>query len=180
MTTILKSKTPIFILMMTLFSFSLNAMQSRVENQDRLIPQNNVNDNEDIILIDENGKKIALSELKGKVVFVNFWATWCRPCVEEMPSIRDLKDKFKGNDNIVFVLLNVEANLTKSKKFMKDKNYDLPVYVAADTIPSQYFQGAIPTTLIFNKKGELEAQMQGGQDFDQPEIYEALKKLTGQ
>ena len=114
------------------------------------------------------------------MVFVNFWATWCRPCVEEMPSIRDLKDKFKGNDNIVFVLLNVEANLTKSKKFMKDKNYDLPVYVAADTIPSQYFQGAIPTTLIFNKKGELEAQMQGGQDFDRPEIYEALKKLTGQ
>ncbi|WP_051259688.1 TlpA family protein disulfide reductase [Epilithonimonas tenax] len=76
MTTILKSKTPIFILMMTLFSFSLNAMQSRVENQDRLIPQNNVNDNEDIILIDESGNKIALSELKGKVVFVNFWATW--------------------------------------------------------------------------------------------------------
>ena len=76
MTTILKSKTTIFIMMMTLFSFSLNAMQSRVENQDRLIPQNNVNDNEDIILIDESGNKIALSELKGKVVFVNFWATW--------------------------------------------------------------------------------------------------------
>jgi len=90
----------------------------------------------------------------------------------------NLKNKFKENDNIVFVLLNVEANLTKSKKFMKDKNFDLPVYVAGNTIPSKYFQGAIPTTLIFNKDGELEAQIQGGRDFGKPEIYKALKTLT--
>lgn len=87
----------------------------------------------------------------------------------------NLKNKFKGNDNIVFVLLNVEANLSKSKKFMKDKNFDLPVYVAGNSIPSEYFQGVIPATLIFNKDGELEAQIQSGRDFDQPEIYEALK-----
>ena len=119
-----------------------------------------------------------MSELKGKVVFVNFWTTWCRLCVEEMPTISNLKNKFKGNDNIVFVLLNVEGNLAKSKKFMKDKKFNLPFYVAENTISSKYFQGAIPTTLIFNKDGELEAQIQGGRDFGHPEIYEALKTLT--
>jgi len=92
MITTLKFKTPIFILMMTLFSFSLSAMQSRVENQDGPIPQNNVNDNEDIILIDENGKKIALSELKGKVVFVNFWAT-CRRNAEHQRPERQIQGK---------------------------------------------------------------------------------------
>lgn len=142
--------------------------------------QNNTpqNGDEDLILIDENGKRVALSELKGKVVFINLWATWCRPCVEEMPGISNLKKKFKDNENIVFVLLNVEADLKKSKKFMKDKNHDLPVYVAGKAIPSKYFQGAIPTTLIFNKNGDLEAKIQGGRNFDDPEVYDALKVLT--
>lgn len=143
-------------------------------NRDSNQPQND----DDLILIDENGKRVALSELKGKVVFINLWATWCRPCVEEMPGINSLKKKFKDNENIVFVLLNVEADLKKSKKFMKDKNHDLPVYVAGKTIPTKYFQGAIPTTLIFNKKGDLEAKIQGGRNFDDPEVYDALKVLT--
>lgn len=180
MQNILKSKIPVFILSLFLFSLEINAMQSVPEDKFQIQGPNHSNENDDIILVDENGKKIALSELKGKVVFFNFWATWCRPCVEEMPTLNKLRNKFRGNDEIVFVFLNVEANLTKSKKFMKDKNYDLPVYVAGDNIPSKYFQGAIPTTLIFNKKGELEAQIQGGRDFDQPQIYEALKTLTEQ
>ncbi|HAO08712.1 MAG TPA: thioredoxin [Chryseobacterium sp.] len=180
MQNILKSKIPVFILSLFLFSLEINAMQSVPEDKFQIQGSNHSNENDDIILVDENGKKIALSELKGKVVFINFWATWCRPCVEEMPTLNKLTNKFRGNDEIVFVFLNVEANLTKSKKFMKDKNYDLPVYVAGENIPSKYFQGAIPTTLIFNKKGELEAQIQGGRDFDQPQIYEALKTLTEQ
>lgn len=134
--------------------------------------------NEDLVFIDGNGKKISLNDLKGKVVFVNLWATWCRPCIEEMPTINNLKNKFSENDNIVFVLLDVEGNLAKSKKFMKSKNYDLPVYIAGEKIPSEYFQGAIPTTLIFNKNGDLEANIRGGRNFDKPEIYEFLKTLT--
>lgn len=134
--------------------------------------------NEDLVFIDGNGKKVSLKELKGKVVFVNLWATWCGPCIEEMPTINNLKNKFSGNDNIVFVLLDVEGNMSKSKKFMKGKNYDLPVYIAGEKIPAEYFQGAIPTTLIFNKNGDLEANIRGGKDFSQPEVYEFLKKLT--
>ncbi|SEM45420.1 Thiol-disulfide isomerase or thioredoxin [Chryseobacterium taichungense] len=180
MQNILKSKIPVLILPLFLFSSEINAMQSVPQHKIQIQNPNLFDENDDIVLVDENGKKISLSELKGKVVFINFWATWCRPCVEEMPTLNRLKNKFKGNDDIIFVFLNVEANLTKAMKFMKDKNYDLPVYVAGDNIPSKYFQGAIPTTLIFNKKGELEAQIQGGRDFDQPQIYEALKKLTEQ
>lgn len=180
MNPIIITKRSIFLLSIILFSLNANARQPHQESENQSNVKKLIPNDDDIILIDENGKKIHLSDLKGKVVIVNMWATWCQPCVEEMPAINRLKKKFEGNDNIVFVLLNVEADMEKGKKFMKDKNYDLPVYVAADKIPSKYFQGAIPTTLIFNKKGELEVQAQGARDFDRPEIYEALKTLTEQ
>ncbi len=183
MSVYLKQKKNIVILCTALLSFGLKAQQKPLTHGSKtseLLQKKQTKGKEDLILMDENGKKVALSDLKGKVVFVNFWATWCSPCVEEMPTISTLKNKFKGNDHIVFIFLNVEADLTKSKKFMKDKNFDLPVYVAASTIPSKYYQGAIPTTLIFKKNGELEAQIQGARNFDRPEIFEALKALTEQ
>lgn len=137
-------------------------------------------DVKDIVMVDANGKTVALSELKGKIVFINLWATWCKPCVEEMPTIARLKEKFEGNENIVFALLNVEADLKKSAKFMKDRNLDLPIYVLGQQLAPEYFQGAIPTTLIFGKNGELLSRTQGARNFDQPELFEALKKLTEQ
>lgn len=172
----------IFLFTLSVFFSSIfckaEIRRTKTEFPISICPDGLESNDDDLILIDENGKRIALSELKGKVVFVNLWATWCRPCVEEMPGINSLKKKFKDNENIAFVLLNVEADLKKSKKFMKDKNHDLPVYIAGKTIPSKYFQGAIPTTLIFNKNGDLEARIQGGRNFDDPEVYDALKVLT--
>lgn len=173
-------KRNIFILLTALLSFGMKANQPSIndfKSSDHSLKIEKYT-NEDLIFIGENGKKVSLKDLKGKVVFVNLWATWCGPCVEEMPTINNLKNKFSGNSNIVFVLLDVEGNMAKSKKFMKGKNYDLPVYIAGEKIPSEYFQGAIPTTLIFNKSGELEANIKGGTDFDRPEVYEFLKKLT--
>lgn len=133
---------------------------------------------DDIAMVDASGKVVSLSDLKGKVVFINLWATWCRPCVEEMPTISSLKDQFEGNDNIVFALLNVEADLEKSKKFMKDRQLDLPIYVLGKDLPPKYFQGAIPTTLIFDKSGALVSLSQGARDFSQPEVFSALNELT--
>ncbi|MDR2235049.1 MAG: TlpA family protein disulfide reductase [Chryseobacterium sp.] len=132
---------------------------------------------DDLIFIQEDGKKIALSDLKGKIVFINFWATWCGPCVEEMPSIQKLKSKFK-NDEIVFIMLNIESNLSKAKKFMKKRNLDLPVHIAGSPVSSSLFKNVVPTTLIYNKEGKLEANIQGMRDFGDEEIYHALKELS--
>ncbi|WP_062699480.1 TlpA family protein disulfide reductase [Chryseobacterium indologenes] len=136
-----------------------------------------VNSGDDLIFVQENGKKISLSDLKGKIVFINFWATWCRPCIEEMSSIQNLKNKFK-NDEIVFIMLNIESNLTKAKKFMKQRNLDLPVHIAGGPVPSSLFKNVVPTTLIYNKQGKLEANIQGMRDFGDDKIYEALKELS--
>ncbi|MCS4302741.1 TlpA disulfide reductase family protein [Chryseobacterium sp. BIGb0232] len=131
---------------------------------------------DDLIFVNEKREKIALSDLKGKVVFVNFWATWCRPCVEEMASINELKKKLKDKD-IVFVMLNIEADLEKAKNFMVQRKLDLPVYVVGKTISPDLFKNVVPTTLIYNKKGQLEGNIQGMTDFNDPKIYEALKQL---
>ncbi|HWK98502.1 MAG TPA: TlpA disulfide reductase family protein, partial [Parapedobacter sp.] len=104
---------------------------------------------------DENGKIVSLSSLKGQVVFINFWATWCPPCIQEMPSINDLKKSFEGNSNIAFLMVDVDNKIAQSTAFMTKNNYDLPVYTPASDIPSDFLAGAIPTTVILDKSGEM-------------------------
>ncbi len=132
----------------------------------------------DISFKGEDGKTVTLSSLKGKVVFINFWATWCPPCIHEMPSIHELKQSFKGNDNIVFLMVDVDNRMEKSSAFMQENNYELPVYVPASNIPPDYLGGAIPTTVILNKSGDMIARIEGGRDYTDPEMVKALKELV--
>ncbi|MGY0039594.1 TlpA family protein disulfide reductase [Pedobacter sp. NJ-S-72] len=74
---------------------------------------------------DVNGKEIDLGELRGKVVFLNFWATWCPPCLAEMPSVNALHEKFKDDKDVVFILVDADSQLPKAQKFMDKKGYGL-------------------------------------------------------
>lgn len=125
----------------------------------------------------EDGKIVALGSLKGKVVFINFWATWCPPCIQEMPSINELKKSFNGNQDIVFLMIDVDSEMEKSSAFMKENSYDLPVYVPASEIPSDFLGSAIPTTVILDKSGQIAARMEGGRDYTNPDIVKALNEL---
>lgn len=131
----------------------------------------------EISLVDEQGNSVSLKSLRGKVVFINFWATWCPPCVREMPSINTLKKSFEDKDNIVFLMVDVDGNLAKSKGFMNKHNYDLPVFAPASKIPPEFLGGAIPTTVILDKNGQMVARMEGGRDYSSPEIRNALVSL---
>lgn len=134
--------------------------------------------NDEVLFKDKKGKTVSISSLKGKVVFINFWATWCPPCIHEMPSINDLKKSFKENNDIVFLMVDVDGEIDKSSKWMKDNKFDLPVYVPAGNIPSDYLGGAIPTTVILDKKGEMVARIEGGRDYADPQIVKALGELV--
>lgn len=71
---------------------------------------------------DESGQLINLSELKGKVVFINFWASWCPPCRAEFPSIQKFYEKYKGNDELVFLTINLDDNPKAGKLYLEKKN----------------------------------------------------------
>lgn len=132
----------------------------------------------DISFEDKGGKTVSLSALKGKVVFINFWATWCPPCIQEMPTINELKEKYKGNDDIVFLMVDVDNKMEKSTAFMEKNKYDLPVYVPASDIPSDYLGSSIPTTVILDKSGDMIARIEGGRDYTSPEIIKVVNELV--
>src|SRR5690606_1944821 len=94
--------------------------------------------NEDILFTNPEGEVINLSAQRGKVVFINFWATWCPPCIAEMPSINTLYSEFRNNDKVMFLMVDVDNNRAKSQKFMDKRKYELPIYTPASSIPSSY------------------------------------------
>lgn len=100
-----------------------------------------------------DGKVINLQQQKGKVVFINFWATWCPPCLAELPSVNDLYLKLKDNPDVVFLTIDVDGTLSKSSRFLKGKGYSFKVYSRQNELPKQFFSGSIPTTLVIDKKG---------------------------
>ncbi|OOQ56499.1 TlpA family protein disulfide reductase [Mucilaginibacter pedocola] len=132
----------------------------------------------DIAFRDAAGKPFNLSGLKGKVVFLNFWATWCPPCRAEMPSINDLHQKLKADTNIVFIMADADGELDKSAAFMNKYQYSLPVHEITGNVPQTFYGGALPTTLIFDKTGALAFKHEGMANYDTGEVEEFLRKLA--
>lgn len=125
-----------------------------------------------------DGKTFDLASLKGKVVFINFWATWCPPCIAEMPSVNSLYNKMKSNDKVVFLLVDADNTLKRSGEFMKKNKYDLPVYAPAAALPNELFMGSLPTTLIINKEGEIVFKHEGMADYNTGETEKLLNQLS--
>ncbi|MDQ6476851.1 TlpA disulfide reductase family protein [Dyadobacter sp. LHD-138] len=131
-----------------------------------------------ILFKDGEGKTVDLASLKGKVVFINFWATWCPPCIAEMPSINALHDKFKDNEHVVFLMMDVDNNYEKSDKFMKQHQYGLKVVNPAGDIPPVFTQGAIPTTVILDKRGQMVFRQEGAADYNSSELVDMITQLS--
>lgn len=127
---------------------------------------------------DTFGNVIVLSDLKNKVVFVNYWATWCPPCLAEMPSINKLYTKFKNNPKVVFIMVDTDNDLQKSMAYMKNNRYTLPLYAPINKFPDALLDGTIPTTLIFGKDGKLKYKHTGAADYNSSNFEEFLEKLV--
>jgi len=138
------------------------------------------NTSEEILFRNMDGEVIELADQKGKVVFINFWATWCPPCIAEMPSINKLYSNFKDNESVVFMMVDVDNSPVKSQKFMDKRNFNLPIYTPASPIPSSYMEGAIPTTLVLNKYGKVVLKHEGMGDFSNEEFKTFVNQLIAQ
>jgi thiol-disulfide isomerase/thioredoxin len=132
----------------------------------------------DLSLPGLDGKKTSLSSLRGKVVFLNFWATWCPPCRAEMPSIEKLWTELKGQDFAVMAVDQGEAAQTVSA-FLKKNAYSFPAYLDADGEAGSLFgvQG-IPTTFIIGKDGKALARVVGGLEYGSPEAIALFRELA--
>ncbi|WP_330567012.1 cytochrome c biogenesis protein/redoxin, partial [Clostridioides difficile] len=125
----------------------------------------------DFTLTDQYGKTHKLSDYEGKVVFLNFWATWCPPCKEEMPYIEQLyKDYNKNNDDVVILgvaspNLGREGSREHVVNFLKEQGYTFPVVLDEDgALAYQYGINAFPTTFIIDKEGYVTQYIPGAMD----------------
>jgi len=124
-------------------------------------------------LVNSKGERVEMEDLRGKVIFLNIWATWCPPCIAEMPGINKLyKDVDK--DKVAFILLSVDNNFQKAVDYNNNKGFDFDVYDNTSRIPDMYITQSIPTTYIINAKGDLVLTHMGMGDYDTKEFRQFL------
>jgi len=133
---------------------------------------------EKINFININNEVINLKKFKNSLIIINFWATWCAPCIEEMPSLSRLQAN-KVFNNLQIIPINVgKDNVEKSKNFFKKLKIDnLEIYFDKDVeIAKKFLLRGLPTTVFINKKGEEFARVIGFINFDDKKIIKWLKK----
>jgi len=154
----------------------LGLFQPKLEKVESAIqPKSEANYTFEMVYAD--GRLVNMEDLKGKVVFMNFWATWCPPCIAEMPSIQQLYDKVKDDEEIVILTVEVEGKRDKVAKFMERKKLSLPVVYPNSSIPTEFFNGSLPTTVILDKKGNIAHTTMGMADYSGQDIVNFLNEL---
>ncbi len=125
----------------------------------------------DFKLKDLNGKELSLSDLKGKKVFLNFWATWCPPCKSEMPEIEKLYQETKDS-NLVIVAIEIGEPLNTVKSFIDNNKYNFTVLLDSDqSVSSKYNIASIPTSYFIDVYGNIVSKNIGGMTIDQMKEY---------
>lgn len=117
----------------------------------------------DFDLEDINGNVVNLDDYKGEVLFINFWASWCPPCVAEMPDLQLLNDAYGDKVNFFFI---ARDKKDKVSKFLNKTNYVLPVYFEASFTPKAIYSGTLPTTFIIGKNGNIVTAQTGSANWN--------------
>ena len=125
-----------------------------------------------------NGEKIQLKALKGKIIFLNFWATWCGPCKEEMPSMEALYHHFKDR-NFIFLTISLDfGGQEPVRKFIEKHRYQFPVLLDPSGKTLDLFEiNKIPTTLIIDKNGKMIGRAIGPRNWSSPEFFSLIEQM---
>lgn len=167
------------ILIFSAFSFSF---ENKTEDLFTKIGVQPIKDNKkapNFYLEDLKGKKWELKNLKGKVIFLNFWATWCSPCKEEMPSIEGLHRQFKEKD---FIFLTISVDYKKGeavKEFIEKHHYTFPVLLDPKGLALNLFEvKGIPSTFIIDKRGRMIGKAIGPRNWKSQEVISLVNLMT--
>lgn len=160
-------------LIMVVFLMACNEKKENKSIQKEQIVEAKIN-SETATYLDLEGNPVELSDYKGKRVLLNFWATWCRPCIEEMPSLLRTEELLE-NDNYVF-LLATDQSLKTIASFKERKGYNFK-YIKYSGSFADLGIKALPKTFIYNEEGEKVEEISGAMEWDSPEILERLKAI---
>lgn len=123
-----------------------------------------------------NGGETNLAEFEGKTLFINFWATWCPPCVAEMPNIQDLYNDLKSHPDIEFVMVSLDDDPQKAREFIDRKEFTFPVYTLSEGVPPQFQTSTIPTTFVVNPRGQIVVRKRGMAYYNTDKFRQLLTK----
>ena len=137
-------------------------------------PANVIREIDMIRLTDLNGQSHSLKQYQGKTIFINFWATWCKPCIQEMPSITEMQNILQ-NENIIFLMASNESP-EQIEEFINTRDYKFN-FVRIENSEEMNVQ-ALPTTFIFNKKGELVFSETGSREWNEQSNIDLILKIS--
>ena len=145
-----------------------------------LVINKNLKKYESLTFLDDKNNKIDLNDYKGNLILLNFWATWCAPCKEEMPSLDSLQSHEDLNNLKIFPINVGQDNTEKVYKFFKDLEINnLEIYFDSPiTLAKTFGLRGIPTSILFNKEGLEFARIIGSTDFEDENFIEWLRKYN--
>lgn len=129
-------------------------------------------------MIDNNKVRENLDEYRGKVLFVNVWASWCPPCVAEMPTIETLYSEVSENDNIRFLMISMDEEQENAIDFMERKKFSMPYHFPLTAMPGVFRSAYLPTTYVISKEGQVIYRKEGIADYSSAEFRNWLVDLS--
>ncbi|MFK7794192.1 MAG: TlpA family protein disulfide reductase [Gammaproteobacteria bacterium] len=128
-------------------------------------------------LMSAHGSDISLSDYEGKFVLLNFWATWCPPCVKEMPALNQLHNKLNASNGLEVVGVHVGPALATVKQFLKDKPVDFDIVIDKNMSLSSWQVSGLPTTFLISPSGKLIYKATGEREWGSDEMVEFVRGI---
>jgi thiol-disulfide isomerase/thioredoxin len=126
-----------------------------------------------------DGKKAPLKKLKSKVIFLNFWATWCSPCKEEMPWMTELSNKFSPQGLQLIAVTNEDPDIVRG--FLKGKDFSFPIVLdSGDTLMNRFKVETVPTTVVIDSEGRVAFRVNSAFKWNSSEVITALEDLLNE
>jgi thiol-disulfide isomerase/thioredoxin len=172
------------LLLSTLFvvNFPVIADWQQPELSHNLTPVKKIVPASDFVLLDMDDEKVKLSDYRGKVVLLNFWATWCPPCIREMPSMERLHQQVNADDFKVLAvnqMEDVDQVFAFTGQLEIDPTFEI-LFDSTSKVSQDYAVHGLPTTYLIDKKGNIRYRAVGGREFNHPEVVKIIDQLINE